>query len=119
MQNGLKIFPVQKGNQHYLQFDFEGDLTKPIAEDGIRQWKTEIEKLGAGQKTHLIFNCLHMNGFETEARKQWQEAMKQFKPQIQDVWVVSENVFIRGAAKTMGLLAGYNIKACKSIAEVG
>jgi hypothetical protein len=60
-----------------------------------------------------------MNGFETEARKKWQDAMKKLKPRVENVWIVSENVFIRGAAKTMGLLAGYGVKVCKSIDEVG
>ncbi|MBS1487770.1 MAG: hypothetical protein JST43_09285 [Bacteroidetes bacterium] len=116
--NSLKVFAVQRENKNYIQFDFEGDLTHRVAQDGIRQWENEMGKLAEGQKINLLFNCVSMLGFETEARKQWQEIMKKFKPQIENVWVISESIFIRGAARTMGMLTGYNIKSCRSISEV-
>lgn len=118
MINSLKITSVKKGSKDFLQFDFEGDLKETIALDSIQQWKDEMSKLLPGQKINLIFNCRKMSGFETEARKHWQETMKLFKGQISDVWVVSENIFIRTAAKTMGLLTGFNMKACNSVSEV-
>ncbi|MBS1559144.1 MAG: hypothetical protein JST69_10505 [Bacteroidetes bacterium] len=118
MNDSLKIISIKIGNKDFLQFDFEGDLKDPIALDCIKQWKDEMRKLSPGQKINLIFNCCKMSGFETEARKHWQETMKLFKGQINDVWIVSENIFIRTAAKTMGLLTGFNMKTCNSVSEV-
>ena len=71
-----------------------------------------------GIKNHLIFNCAAMTGFDTEARRVWQDAMNKMKPQIGSIWIVSTNVFILGAARTMGLLTGFNIKTAKLLDKI-
>ncbi len=72
-----------------------------------------------GSKVHLIFNCDSLTGFDTEARRNWQAALKEQKGNIGEVWVVCNNLFILAAAKTMGLLSGYSLKVTRSISEVG
>ena len=59
-----------------------------------------------------------MTGFDTDARRIWQDTMKSHKNQIDVIWLVSDNIFIRGAAKTMGLLTGFPIKVTKSINDI-
>jgi hypothetical protein len=119
MVNNLKLSVVEIGTRHFLRFDFEGELTTEIAEAGIQKWHTEVMKLKNGEKVNVIYNCQQMSGFETGARKKWQEAMKTYKPHIQDIWIVSGSMLILGAAKTMGLLTGYTIKTCRTIEEIG
>jgi hypothetical protein len=44
--------------------------------------------------------------------------MKQHKDQIDVIWLVCDNTFIRGAAKTMGLLTGFAIKVTKTMSDI-
>lgn len=103
----VSVFETERNGQRYLQFDFGGYLQPAQAQIAIDQWKSEMKP---GIKNHLIFNCAAMTGFDTEARRVWQDAMSKMKPQIGSIWIVSTNVFILGAARTMGLLTGFNIK---------
>jgi hypothetical protein len=59
-----------------------------------------------------------MTGFDSSARKNWQTTMSELKSKTGSIWVISSNAFILGAAKTMGLLSGYDIKVAKSIESI-
>ena len=99
----------------FLQFDFNGHLTVEAAHEAIGKWKTMLTE---NEKTNLIYNCLEMTNFDTAARKAWQSTMAELKPQTGRIWIISSNAFILGAAKTMGLLTGFDIKIAKSIESV-
>lgn len=101
--------------KRFLQFNFKGHLDLESAAEAITEWKT---RLAPNQKTNVIYNCLEMSGFDTPARKLWQSAMSELKPMTGCIWVISSNAFILGAAKTMGLLSGYDIKVTKSLEGV-
>lgn len=111
------ISTVNKRDQPCLQFDFPEDLTADMARDAIAIWREELKRY-EGKKVTLIFNCQHMQGFETSARRMWQEMLSESKLQTADIWVVCNNMFIMTAAKTMGLLTGYKIKTAKTLQEV-
>ncbi len=119
MENSISINAIQIKNKPFLKFDFPKYLDLKIAEDAISNWKKELSQLPDNQKIDLIFNCLDMSGFETDARKLWQNTLKEHKPQTGNIWVVCENLFILGTAKTMGILSGYQIKVTRSIDKVG
>lgn len=115
----VSIHFVQLNNKAYLQFDFTGHLTEEIASRAIKQWKTEVEKTQlANSKVDLIYNCIAMTGFDTNARRNWQVAMKELQSRTNEIWIVSDNILILGAAKTMGLLTRYTIKAVRSIKDI-
>lgn len=118
MEN-LDIAIIKYNEKLFLQFNFYGELKESSAIEGIEKWREEISKLPSNQKIDLIYNCSEMTGFETGARRNWQNAMKEFKAQLGDIWIVSDNIFILGAAKTMGILTGFNMKVCRSLSDVG
>lgn len=119
MLKEIAIKPTTVNSKVCLQFDFPDYLDQETANAAIEIWKLEMERLSAsGAKINLIFNCDCMTGFDTEARRRWQAEMKEQKSSIGDVWVVCNNVFILGAAKTMGLLSGYSIKVTRSLTEI-
>lgn len=118
MEKDVKIHPARVNNKFFLQFDFPDYLDKDMANTAIEIWKLEMKRLSKEGKVSLIFNCDCMSGFDTEARRNWQSAMKEQKDAIAEVWVVCNNVFILGAAKTMGVLSGYSIKVTRSISEI-
>lgn len=115
----LDINFITLDNKSYLHFVFKGDLKETVAMQGIAKWKEEINKLPNNTKIDLIYNCIEMTGFETGARRNWQDAMKEFKAKSGEIWIVSDNILILGAAKTMGLLTGFNMKVCRSLSDVG
>jgi hypothetical protein len=96
----------------FLQFNFQGHLDLESATEAIEAWR---KQLTPNQKINLIYNCLEMTGFDTPARKIWQLAMSDLKASTGSIWIISSNAFILGAAKTMGLLSGYDIKVAKNI----
>ena len=99
----------------FLQFDFNGHLNLETAIEAIAKWKAQLQD---GKKINLIYNCLAMTGFDTTARKIWQTTMSELKHNTGSIWIISSNAFILGAAKTMGLLSGYDIKVAKTLEGV-
>ncbi|NBP68390.1 MAG: hypothetical protein EBR30_16595 [Cytophagia bacterium] len=119
MKKEIIIKPTTLNNKVCLQFDFPDYLDQETATAAIEIWKAEMQRLSAtGVKVNLVFNCDCMTGFDTEARRKWQAQLKDQKNNIGEVWVVCNNMFILGAAKTMGLLSGYPIKVTRSMAEI-
>lgn len=119
MSANVSVKLVQKNNKPYLQFDFNGHLDEANALKAIDEWKKEISVRKLKANVDLIYNCISMSGFDTGARKKWQEAMKELQPVTGVIWIISDNIFIIGAAKTMGILTRYTIKAVRSFEEVG
>lgn len=110
--NRVTVINKQISGTAFLQFDFRGHLDVASATAAIESWKTHAS---ANPKTHIIYNCLEMSGFDTAARKMWQATMSELKPKTGSIWIISSNAFILGAAKTMGILSGYDIKIAKSM----
>lgn len=115
-QNMVDINFIANNNKQYLQFDFPGHLDEASAANAIERWNEKMKSNNA--KVSIIYNCSKMTGFDTDARRIWQDTMKAHKNQIDVIWLVSDNIFIRGAAKTMGLLTGFPIKVTKSINDI-
>ena len=115
-ENIVGINFIAKNNKEYLQFDFPSHLSEAIAANAIERWNEKMKYKNA--KFSVIYNCAKMNGFDTSARRIWQDTMKQHKNQIDVIWLVSDNTFIRGAAKTMGLLTGFPIKVTKAMSDI-
>jgi len=113
----VTIEDVVQNQKPYLQFNFIGHLNEQSAKTTIALWKnafaTKIEK-----RINLIYNCSAMTGFDTDARRAWQAAMNEHKSKIGTIWLVCDNFFILGAAKTMGVLTGFNIRVAKSLKDI-
>jgi hypothetical protein len=115
IENDVVISEATRNGKMYIEFDFHGYLDHPSAVNGIAIWK----KLMAGEaKKDLIYNCTEMTGFDSTSRQMWQLAMKELKPRIGNIWMISTNRFILAAAKTMSLLAGFSMKTARSLDEI-
>ena len=82
------------------------------------KWREEIATMDSGEKANIICNCLNMTGYDTEARKQWQQTISDLKSQIKCMWIVTDNNLFRIAARTMGLMTNFQIKTAKSESEI-
>lgn len=119
MAANVSVQLIQKNEKLFIQFDFTGHLDEPAAVKAISEWRKELSNIHTpNAKTDLIYNCISMTGFDTAARKRWQETMKELQPRTNVIWIVSDNIFIIGAAKTMSILTRYTIKSVKSLEEI-
>lgn len=113
--NRVKVFECVKNDRLYIQFDFIGHLDQRSAVQAIADWK---QHMGDPSKKNLIYNCHEMSGFDGSARKMWQATMGEYKQKIGSIWIISSNILILGAAKTMGILTGFSIKVAKSTDDI-
>ena len=120
MTANVSIQLIRKNDKLYLQFDFAGHLDEATALKAISAWKEKLASLHPPDaKVDLIYNCVSMTGYDTAARKKWQETMKELQTRTNVVWIISDNIFMIGAAKTMGVLTRYTIKTVRSLEDVG
>jgi len=119
MTDKVSVQLIRKNNKPHLQFDFKGHLDEASAVKAIDEWRKGLANVSPpNTKVDLIYNCISMTGFDTSARKKWQQAMKELQPRTNVIWIVSDNIFIVGAAKTMGVLTRYTIKSVRTLEEV-
>ena len=104
---------VTKSNKQWLKFTFKGALTIKDVEAAIVEWKEAFRSVGDGS-INLIWDCRDMHGYDSAARIKWTDALKEMKPRIDKIWLVSGSSLIRMGASVIGLLTSINIKAVES-----
>lgn len=119
LANSVEVKITSRNQQSFLEFTFNGHLSDASAEQAIEVWKKELATIPPDLKLDLIYNCLQMTGFDSAARKRWQSAMSELKPRTGQIWIISTNLLILSAAKTMSILTRYSIKSVRTLAEVG
>ena len=117
--NKVNVNWTQNLEKDFLKMEIHGRLDEENATKAISKWKEELSSnLKEGEKANVICNCLHMTGYDTEARRQWQQAISDLKHQIEYFWVITDNKMIKIAANTMGLMTNFKIKTAKSETEI-
>ncbi|HUX53119.1 MAG TPA: hypothetical protein VMV56_01760 [Williamwhitmania sp.] len=115
----IKIAWGEKKGHKCLIFSFDGFFTEEQAAKAKKQWVEEFAtKLQPNEKVAIIFSCLKMTGYDTNARLIWQNSIGELKAQISTIWVVSNNSLFTIAAKTMGFISKFTIKTAKSEDEI-
>ncbi len=66
----------------------------------------------------LVWHCLKMKGYDTEARTQWTNALRELRPQIDAIWLVTDSKFIKMGATVMGMVSSLEIHTVKSTTEL-
>ena len=84
----------------FLYFKFKGKFTEETSIAGSKAWASFLNER-PNEKIEFVWDCEEMTGFEINARKEWYETMKGYKDQIKMVYVISNNLMIRSAAKVM------------------
>jgi hypothetical protein len=116
---GTQIEWVNIANKPCLRIRIVDELTEESAKTAVMEWKAAFaSKLSSGEKTTVICNCLKMNGYESNARKLWQNTIGELKNQIDFFWIVTDNKLFRIAGQTMGLLTKFKIKTVTSEADI-
>ena len=116
--NRVNVNWIRKFEKKCLSLEIYGHLSTENAFSATSRWKEEVSALESGEKANIICNCLKMTGYDTEARKQWQQTIGDLKSQIKCMWIITDNNLFRMAARTMGLLTKFQIKTAKSESEI-
>lgn len=96
------------GNQRYLTLCFSGRFTSESAYHSISNLTPLIAEHEGGLA--MIWECTKMIGYDLSARDAWQTFIKEFKPKIEIIHLVSNSYLIRTGAKVIGAFTG--IKIC-------
>lgn len=115
----IKLNWISRSGKQFLKFIFYGHFSTDQLVHAIASWKNEISrKLALGKKAHIICDCLEMTGFDPEAKKEWQQILKEESQRIEDIWIISKNPTIILAANTMAIFSQFRIKAVYSESEI-
>ncbi len=108
----------KKSGRQCLKFTFGENLTARDAATAIVKWKAAFESKKDEKKIVLVWDCVKMKEYESDARTQWVGALKEMKPRIDSIWLITDSVLIGMGASVMGMLSSINIKTVKSESEI-
>lgn len=83
-----------------LYFKFNGKFTKETSVSGSQAWARLMEE-NPDKEFEFVWDCQEMTGFDVSARKEWYNTMQKYKDRIAMVYVISNQLMIRSAAKVM------------------
>jgi len=108
---------VEKNGEPCLKFTFNGRLLEEDAIVAIEKWRNAFTAR-QGEKINIIWNCLNMSGYDSGARRKWQEALKEMKDQIKSIWLVSTSPIIKTGALVMRVFTSLDIQMVESEDEI-
>ena len=90
-----------------LYVRFKGKFTEFASQQSTTIWKVVFDEQ-QDSKFIMIWDCMDMTGFEMSARREWLKHMHLLHNQIDRVIVISNSVLIRGSARLMLKLFGFD-----------
>jgi hypothetical protein len=114
----VKVVWEVRGSRKCLEFRFPQELTSAAAEEAIRAWRAELGSAGTAPLT-IVWDCRRMKGYDSQARRIWQDALQEMKGRIATVWLVSGSPFVRLGAMLMGKALSIEIKSVESLERIG
>lgn len=105
-----------EGKPH-LRFKFERHLSADDCRTVIAEWRQAFDER-PGREIPLIWEASSMKGYDSEARKMWQEAMRDMKDRIAVIWLVTESPIVNMGASVMSLFSSIAITVVKSEDEI-
>ncbi len=112
----LEIKKVYENGENYLHFKLEGKFTANSCKKGYETWR-KVNMNNPGKTFVHVWDCSSMTGFEQEAKKMWMRAMDEMCDQMTEVWLIADNILIRGAARLMSKFTKHELKAFKNTNE--
>lgn len=112
-----KIEYCDINDNNCLKFSFKGTLVEEDAKNAIEVWKNFFKER-EGEMITLIWDCKEMSGYDPGARIAWQNALKELKNQIANIWLISKSNLIRSGAMIVSMFTKLNIKVVQSESEI-
>lgn len=105
-----------KGKQ-CLRFEFKGHFNQEICHAATEAWSKRFEEK-SDESFDLLWDCTQMDGFDYDAKNDWVETLGKYADRINSIYVVSDSVLIRGAARVMGKFSKYDMRVFKAMDEL-
>lgn len=83
-----------------IYFKFKGKFSQETSKAGSDVWSSYMAE-NSSKSFEFVWDCSSMTGFELQARKEWYSAMQNHKDRITKVYMISDKLMIRSAAKVM------------------
>ena len=99
----------ENSGKQCLKFTFAEMLTTQEAEAAIVEWRKAFQTK-MDTSIILIWDCRNMKGYDSDARAQWTDALKEMKSQIDTIWLISASSYIKIGASVMGFFSSMDIK---------
>jgi len=96
----IHVLKNMETNHRCLYFQFKGKFTTETSIAGSKAWGEFMDE-NPNDSCEFVWDCQEMDGFELSARKEWYKAMQEYKDRIAIVYVISNHVMIRSAARVM------------------
>lgn len=112
-QLDIHILKNMDTNKNCLYFKFKGKFTQQTSEASTKAWTSFMEEQ-PNVDFEFVWDCKEMDGFDVSARKVWYDAMQKYKVRIDKVYVISNSLMIRSAAKVMLQLFGISSQIGRS-----
>lgn len=109
----MEIKWVTMNSKKFLKFSFDENLGEEEARVATEQWKKEMAA-HANMKVSLIWDCLQMKGYDSNARILWQNTLKEVKDNVEKIWLISNSQFIRVGANVISVFSGIRINPVDS-----
>ena len=111
------IVRITKSRKDCLKFTFHGKFTEQDAINAAGKWR-DIFTSKPDEKSVLIWDCLEMNDYDHEARTLWQNLCKEYKNQIEIIWVITNSLLIKMGASVISVFTSMKIKVVSSESEI-
>ncbi len=96
-----------------MHFVFKGKFSVATSISASACWSNLLSE-NPNIHYDFIWDCTQMTGFELQARKEWYNAIQKHKNQIKKVYVISDKLMIRSAAKVMLQFFGIKSQIARS-----
>lgn len=113
----MEIKWITLNSKKYLKFSFDENLGEQEAISSIEKWKKEITS-NSDTKVSMIWDCLKMKSYDSKARILWQDALKELKNSIENIWLISNSQFIRVGANVISVFSGLKINPVDSESKI-
>lgn len=117
MSNRPRVEWLQQGATPVLRFTFGEHLSEVDAAAAIEDWRACFAE-HPDAKVPIVWDAVKMRGYDSGARRMWTETLKELKPRIGPIWLVSESSVIRMGASVMSMLSGLDIHPVRSMDAV-
>ena len=104
---------VKIQNRVCLRFRFVDHLYASEAHRAIEEWKRMYARK-PDQQIVLVWDCLDMTNYDSEARKLWAKALQEMKHQTSEIWVISNSSLVKMGAGIMAMTSQIKTKVVNS-----
>ena len=103
-------------DKRFLMFTFPEHLKEAEAIEAIEEWDALFLK--SEEAVAMVWNCIDMRNYDTNARMLWQEALSRHRKKIKVIYLISDSAIISTAARILAVFANLNIRPVKSLSKI-